>query len=80
MPENIIDGKLEHDGKIFNVKMVMGTGEFFVFENSLPKGLVPKVGDKILWNFEVDHFDVIEVVPLIALGHPWSNYALKVSL
>ena len=80
MTENLMDGKLEHEGKVFDVKMVMGSGIFFVFENSLPKGLVPKVGDKILWDFEVDHFDVIEVVPLITSDCVWSNYALKVNL
>ena len=80
MFENVMDGKLEHEGKVFDVKMLMGSGTFFVFESSLPKGLVPKVGDKILWNFEIDHFDIIEVVPLTSSDYAWSNYVLTVAL
>ena len=80
MFKNVVDGKLEHDGKVDDVKMAVGAGVFFVLEDSLPQGLIPKVGDKILWNFEVDHFNVVQVIPLIAHGQMWSSYALKVDL
>ena len=77
----IRDIKLKHKGEILNVKGTVGVDIFFIFVNSLPKGVVPEVGDEILWDFENARFVVKEVSELFFENQTrFDNYALKVDL
>ena len=55
------DVKYKQDDNIYTVNLIIGTSRIFLPENSFPDGVIPMVGDKILWNFEIDYFVVTEV-------------------
>ncbi len=78
MKKNI---EYKQDEKIYNVKIVIGTNRIFLMEDSLPTDVIPRVGDKILWDFEVDYFVVTGVEHLIMPQEKkFYNYALSVTL
>ena len=72
----------KHAGKIYNVMAYLYEDIFFVIKNSLPNGIVPNIGDRIIWNFEGNDFVVKKVVPLIFKDKTVDDdvYALKVDL
>ena len=74
----ITDAKLKHDNIIDNVKVSLGLDTVFLFTNSLPKNVVPKIGDEIILDFEDSHLLINSIVPLITGKMDWDNYALKV--
>ena len=77
----IQDIKLKHKNEILNVKGTVGVDTFFIFVNSLPKGVVPEVGDEILWDFENTRFIVKEVSELFFENQTvFDNYALRIDL
>lgn len=72
----------KHAGKIYNVMAYLYEDIFFVIKNSLPNGIVPKIGDRIIWNFEGNDFVVKKIVPLTFKDKIIDDdvYALKVDL
>ena len=77
----ITDAKLKHDNIIDNVKVSLGIDTVFLFTNSLPKNVVPKIGDEIILDFEDAHLIVTSVVSLVTgQNNEWDNYALKVEV
>ncbi len=73
--------KLKHKNIIEKVSATFCDDIVFVFENSLPKGVIPEVGDEIILDFEDAHLSVVEVTPLLSSAHtPLDNYALRVDL
>ena len=79
MIKNIKNIKFKQGNKIYNVRVMLGTDSIYLFENSLPQGIVPKVGDKILCDLKNDFLEVKEVEPITIQNSEWSNYALKVN-
>ena len=74
------DAWVQHGDKIYDIKVSVGIDSIFVFEKSLPNGVVPGVGDKIFWNLEEEYLMVKSVTPLFSKDHEWSNYQLELEL
>ena len=74
--------KFEYAGKIYNVMAYMYEDIFFVVKKSLPNDIVPKIGDRIIWNFEGYDFVVKKIVPLTFKDKIIDDdvYSLKVDL
>ncbi len=73
--------KLIHNNKIEKVCGTINKDIVFVFAYSLPKDIIPKVGDSILLNFDDNSHSVIKVTPLLSSAHTTlDNYALKLNL
>ena len=74
--------KFKYAGKIYNVMAYMYEDIFFVVKNSLPNDIVPKIGDRIIWNFEGYDFVVKKIVPLTFKDKIIDDdvYSLKVDL
>ncbi len=72
----------KHAGKIYNVMAYLYEDIFFVIKNSLPNGIVPNIGDRIIWNFEGNDLVVKKMVSLMFKDKVVGNdvYALKVDL
>ena len=72
----------KHAGKIYNVIAYLYEDIFFVIKNSLPNGIVPNIGDRIIWNFEGNDLVVKKMVSLMFKDKVVGNdvYALKVDL
>ena len=72
--------KLKQNGKLFETKATFGRDEIFLFKNSLPVGVEPKVGDEILLDFENAELLVNSVQPLISSKSELDNYVLGVEV
>ena len=79
MPEKI---NFKHAEKIYNVMAYLYEDIFFVVKNSLPNGIIPNIGDRIIWNFEGYDFVVKKIVPLTFKDKIIDDdvYSLKVDL
>ena len=72
--------KFQHDNLIYDVRVSLGLDEIFLFKNSLPENIIPKIGDVVILDFEDSHFYVKSVTPLFSDNSEWSNYALDVEV
>ena len=77
----IFDAKFVYGDKILDVKVSLGLDTVFLFSNSLPDNVVPKVGDEIILDFEDAQLIITSVVSLVTgQNNEWDNYALKVEV
>ena len=81
MIKKIKNLKYKQHEHIYNVDIILSTNRIFLLEDSLPNGITPTIGDKILWDFEVNHFVITDIEHLInPIEQKFYNYALKVDL
>ena len=74
------EAKLIHDELIYDVRVSLGLDEIFLFKNSLPDNVIPKIGDRIILDFENTHFYIKSITLLFSENYDWSNYALDIEV
>ena len=72
--------KFQHDNLTYDIRVFLGLDEIFLFKNSLPENIIPKIGDVVILDFEDSHFYIKSVTPLFSENNEWSNYALDVEV
>lgn len=76
----ITSARLKHNNIITEVKVSFGIDTIFLFKNSLPTGLEPKIGDEIILDFENTHFIIKSIFPLITGKQDLDNYSINIEV
>ena len=73
--------KYKQGKNTYDVKIILSSNKTYLLEDSLPSGIAPKAGDKILWDFEVEYFLITDVKHLIMpQDKKLHNYAIELAM